>query len=195
MPQPQTATSEMNDHLKRIGAEDLAGVASSKHIQSIGRLQSQSTKNPSVGILIEDGKRHIMYGLGDPNFAPARLTYDDKGKLESVQINNSDRSGHVTYKAAAPVVEAILKAAASKPQGRGYAVAALAKAANATDKFGNSNWGVGLIASAQDKDTKNLSSTHLAIAALQAKWQQFVKPYETPKLTQQKPQAQKPPAR
>ncbi len=193
MPQPQT--SDISEHLKRIGADDLAGVAGSKHIQSIGRLQSSSQKNPSVGILVENGKVNLMFGLGDPNFAPARMTYDDKGKLESVQINNSDRSGHVTYKAAAPVVDAILKAAASKPQGRGQAVAALAKAANATDKFGNCNWGVGLIASAQDKDTKNLSSTHLAIAALQNKWQQFVKPFEAPKMVQQNPATQKPPGR
>ena len=189
---PQPPVSDISEHLKRIGAEDLAGLAGSKHLQSIGRLQSSSQKNPSVGILVENGKLNLMYGLGDPNFAPARLTYDDKGKLESVQINNSDRSGHVTYKAAPQVVEAILKAAASKPQGRGFAVATLAKAANATDKFGNCNWGVGLISSAQDKDTRNITATHNAIAALQNKWQQFVKPFETPKV---KPAGQKPPER
>lgn len=169
------------DHLKRMGADDISGVAQSRHMTQAGRTMVQSKTNPAVGVLIENGQRHVLYGLGDPNFSPARLSYDTTGKIDSVRINNSDRSGHVTYRAEAPVVDAIIKAASGKPSGRGYAVAALAKASGATNKFGDSRWGVGLIQSAEAMDTKLLSSSHHAIGCVQAKWQDFVKPLETPK--------------
>jgi hypothetical protein len=158
----------LKQHLEYVGASDLANTSA---VPLAAPITMYSQKNPSIALRIEHGKAQMLYGLQDPNFSPAQIAYDENGTPEYVRLNNSDRSGHNDYRPEGSIVGAVLDAAKGHPVGRGYAVAALAKAAHAMNEFGDERWGVGLTPSAQHMDTKNLPATHSAVAAIHRKWQ------------------------
>jgi hypothetical protein len=158
----------LKEHLDYVGASDLAEM-------SLPRLAAPITfysdKNPSIALRIENGKTQLLYGLQDPNFSPARIFYDASGNPEYVRLYNSDRSGHADYRPDSDIVSAVLDAAKGHPVGRGYAVAALARAAQAPGAEGDYDWGVDLAERVQFMDTNNLPATHSAVAAIHRKWQ------------------------
>jgi hypothetical protein len=158
----------LREHLDYVGASDLADMRAPSLAMPI---TMYSDKNPSIALRFENGKAQILYGLRDPNFSPARIFYDKNGNPEYVRLYNSDRSGHADYRPDSEIVEAVLNAAKGQPVGRGYAVAALARAAHAPDENGGFDWGVGLIEREQNMDTEKLPATHSAVAAIHSKWQ------------------------
>src|ERR1700742_1088441 len=107
---------KLKAHLEQVGASDLAGRSIIPHT---GSITLHSEKNRSVALRIEHGKTQMLYGLADPNFSPAQISYDDNGEPDAVIINNSSRSGHQVFKPENTIVNAILTAARSQPTGKG----------------------------------------------------------------------------
>lgn len=158
----------LKDHLDYVGASDLAEMSAPLLTAPI---TLYSDRNPSVAVRVESGKAQLLYGLRDPNFSPARIFYDANGNPEYVRLYNSDRSGHADYRPDSEIINAVLDAAKGQPIGRGYAVAALARAAHVPSEDGEYDWGVDLIEREQNMDTNTLPATHSAVAAIHRKWQ------------------------
>ncbi len=178
--------TQLQSFLEGVGAKDLVGWVLQEQrngnrtafgTATGGRMQTASQDNKSIALLFEGGETHILYGLGDRNFSPVKITFDQKGAAQtaSVPLSGVGRSGVATFRAEPQILSAISSAAnalKSGASGTGHYMGWLAKSAGAVTPRGNTDWGTNKISEARNTDTGTPEGSMNAASALLAKWDQ-----------------------